>query len=126
MSYTRELVERLLPALWDRHFVYSGLDNPYAPDPDMPRVASNPKTANTVYAYLADIKAGWRHAPLDLTDKRVLVLRYGQDLELAAIGAVLGMSKQAVGQRVEHAVGAIRFYLNGEAAEDEQEESITQ
>jgi hypothetical protein len=62
-GYDRELVERLIPAVWDSSYAY-GMDEPRPPDPDMPRARPNPKWGCTLFAHLADIQMGWRHAPL--------------------------------------------------------------
>ncbi|MEU4155665.1 hypothetical protein [Actinoplanes sp. NPDC026670] len=125
MSYTRELVERLLPAVWDRWFVYSGLDNPYKPDPDMPKVKANPKTGNTIYAYLTDIHAGWKYAPLSLAERRALFLRFGLDLTLVRVGDQLGMRKQSAAELVDAGVGRLAAYLNGDDEDDEDTEAST-
>jgi hypothetical protein len=121
VSYTRELVERLLPAVWDREFVYSGLDNPYRPDPDMPKVAANPKTGNTIYAYLADIHAGWRMAPLRPVERKALFLRFGLDLKQSHVGTMLCIRRQSAAEHIDSGVGRITDYLNGDDASTVEE-----
>ena len=117
MTYTRELVERLLPAVWDKEFVYSGLDNPYRPDPDMPKVIANPKTGNTIYAYLADIGSAWKCAPLTPVERKALFLRFGLDFKQVHVGEQLRMRRQSAAEHIDAGVGRIVMYLNGEAGD---------
>ncbi|MYT33320.1 MULTISPECIES: hypothetical protein [unclassified Streptomyces] len=56
-AYDRRLVEHLLPAVWDQEVAY-GIRNPTAPDADMPKAATAPKAASTLFAHLADIRQG--------------------------------------------------------------------
>ncbi len=119
MSYTRELVEQLLPAVWDELFALGGLDNPRQPDPDMPRVASNPKTGNTIYAMLADIRTAWRMTPLVPRERQALYLSVHEDLSKTEVGAVMGMSRQAATEYIDSGIGRIAAYLNGDEYGDE-------
>lgn len=114
MSYTRELVEQLLPAAWDDLFALNGLDSPYRPDPDMPRVAANPKTGNTIYAMLADIRTAWRMAPLSTNESTALRLRFRDDYSKSEIGTAMGMKRQSATEYIDSGVGRIAAYLNGE------------
>ncbi|GGN40028.1 DNA-directed RNA polymerase specialized sigma24 family protein [Actinoplanes campanulatus] len=113
MSYERELVERLLPAVWDPGMVV--VENPTAPDPDMPRTKSNPKTANTIYAMLADIRRAWRHAPATLAERQAMLLRYGMGMSKTETGHILGIGRKAASQRLDLGVGRLADYLNGYA-----------
>jgi hypothetical protein len=112
-AYTRELVEQLLPAIWDRDTA-RGMINPTAPDPDMPRAKANPKLGNTLYAHLADIHTAWRVAPLTLAERQALFFRYALDLPLTAIGVALGIRRQSATERIESGIGRLAAYLNGE------------
>jgi hypothetical protein len=80
----------------------------------MPKVAANPKTANTLYAYLADIHTGWRMAPLTRAERRALFLRYGVDLKQAHIGTLLGYRQQTAAEHIDAGVGRIVTHLNGQ------------
>jgi len=61
--YDRELVERLLPAVWDESYAY-GMEAPLAPPPGMPRAKADPSKGNTLWAHLSDIRTAWRMAPI--------------------------------------------------------------
>ncbi|MEU7570361.1 hypothetical protein [Micromonospora sp. NPDC049240] len=111
-SYTRELVEQLLPAVWDKGYAY-GMRNPTAPDPDMPRAKANPKESNTLYAHLADIQSAWRRTPLTWLEARSVFMRYGLDWEHRYIAAHEGVSRQAITARLDVAVGKLVDHLNG-------------
>ena len=74
--YDRELVERLLPAVWDEAAVY-GIPVPQAPPQDMPRGSVNPAHGNTLYAHLADIHAGWEKTDLNQKKRQALLVHFG-------------------------------------------------
>lgn len=112
MSYDRPLVEQLLPAVWDQSYAY-GMVDPAAPDPDMPRAAADKAHSNTLYAHLADIKNGWTRAPIPLTERRALFLRYALDLKQGDIGKRQGVTQKAVSERLARGVGRIVCQLNG-------------
>lgn len=117
MSYDRPLVEQLLPAVWDQTFAY-GMTDPAAPDPDMPRAAADKSHSNTLYAHLADIKSGWTRAPIPLTERQALFLRYGLDLKQGDISKHQGVTQKAVSERLARGVGRIVDTLNGRQAEE--------
>ena len=139
-SYDRALVERLLPAVWDKDYAY-GMENPTAPqpvkgcqvhakrdgtpkedcaccDPATRKATSNPKLGNTLYAHLGDIHAAWRCAGLSLDERRVLLLRYGMDWREREISAQLGVPQQTVSDRLVRGVGRLVSHLNGTDPED--------
>jgi DNA-directed RNA polymerase specialized sigma24 family protein len=116
-DYDRPLVERLLPAVWDGATAY-GMNNPTAPDPDMPRAQADPAHAGTLYAHLADIRIGWTKAPLKDTERKALVLRYGLDMTEREIADRQGVTRQAVNHRLVAGIGRIVHTLNGEPAQD--------
>jgi DNA-directed RNA polymerase specialized sigma24 family protein len=111
-DYDRPLVEQLLPAVWDDGYAY-GMENPTAPDPDMPRAPTDPAHSGTLYAHLADIKAGWAHAPLTSGERRALFLRYGLDWPERQISRQLGVTQQAISYRLATGVGRVVDALNG-------------
>lgn len=111
-GYTRELVEHLLPAVWDGDCDY-GMRNPYAPEPGMPKATVNLKESGTLYAHLADIRSAWAKAPLLMEHRRALLLRHGFDWTQKEIGFNQGITQQAAQQRIERGVGIIVNFLNG-------------
>lgn len=113
-TYTRTLVEQLLPAVWDSSSAY-GMDDPTAPDPDMPRATVDPSHGGTLLAHLADIKTGWTCAYIPLRERQAMILRYGMGLTHAEIGQQLGVSRQAIAERLTEGVGRLVEYLNGDA-----------
>lgn len=114
-DYDRELIESLLPAVWDESFCY-GIRVENAPDSDMPRGTTNKATGNTLAAHIADIKAGWKKAPLDLDERRTLLLAYGCDWKQKEIAKKLGLSQPTVSRRLYSGVGKIVACLNGDYA----------
>jgi DNA-directed RNA polymerase specialized sigma24 family protein len=117
-TYTRELVEQLLPAAWDPEFAY-GMANPAAPDPDMPHAAADKAHSNTLYAHLADIHTGWATAPLTAVERRALLMRYGLDWPQTAIARHEHVGQSTTSERITRGVGRIVATLNGHAANDE-------
>ncbi|MEU7905912.1 hypothetical protein [Actinoplanes sp. NPDC049118] len=119
-NYDRRLVEWLLPAVWDSQYAY-GLDNPTMPDPDMPRAPTDPAHAGTLYAHLADIKAGWRGAPLTTGQRRALFLRYGLDWPEKQIARRQEVSQPRISVLLTEGVGRIVGVLNGESSDEAQQ-----
>lgn len=116
-TYTRELVEQLLPAAWDSEFAY-GMANPAAPDPDMPKAATDKAHGSTLYAHLADIHTGWTRAPLTLTERRALLMRYGLDWPQTAIARHEHVRQSTASERITRGIGRIVSLLNGTAYGD--------
>lgn len=111
-DYTRESVEMLLPAVWDEQMAYGLPKKETAPDPDMPRGASNPKRGNNLPAYIADIKTGWAKAPLTNRERRAVLMRFGLSFTQEEIAQHEGISQQAISARLFAAVGKIVARLN--------------
>ncbi|MDG4783218.1 hypothetical protein O7614_26515 [Micromonospora sp. WMMD961] len=138
-SYDRALVERLLPAIWDKDFAY-GMENPEAPqpikgcqihakrdgtpkedcaccDPSVRKTTVNPKLGNTLYAHLADIHAAWRRVPLTFRQRRALFMQYGLDWTHREIARHEAVDRSVITRRIETAVGHLVAELNGDAHE---------
>lgn len=112
-DYTRESVESLLPAVWDESYVYGMPKRDNAPDPDMPKGSTNKSQGNNLVAYLADIKTGWDKTPLSIKERRTLLLAFGFGWTQEQIAYNQGVSRQAIQQRIDAAVGKIVARLNG-------------
>ncbi|WP_405978892.1 hypothetical protein [Streptomyces sp. NBC_00158] len=111
-GYDRRLVEHLLPAVWDVEAAY-GVRNPTAPDPDMPKGTVDKKAAGTLFAHLADIRRGWKTAPLSRVEKRALFMHFALDWEDQRIAAREAVTDRAVRYRLERGVGKLAAHLNG-------------
>ena len=119
MSYTPELVAQLMPAIWDMSIVK--VDNPRAPDPDMPKVKADPKVSGTVLALLADIRIAWATAPILPEDRQALLLTYGLDWSQQEIADIQAGTQQAVSRQLARGIAVILFWLNGKPWEDGDE-----
>lgn len=115
--YDRRLVEQLLAAIWDKDYAY-GVENPTAPDPDIPKSKADPKTGNTLYAHLADIHTAWRRTPLTDRQRRALFMRYGLDWTHREIATHEAVDRSIITRRIEVAVGHLVTDLNGDKPED--------
>ena len=111
--YTRELVEALLPAVWDEAFCY-GMRAENAPDQDMPRAAPNKATNGTLEAHIADIKRGWKQASLTVKERRALLLTYGLDWTPKDAAFNQDRTRQVLELRTHRAVGKVMARLNGD------------
>jgi hypothetical protein len=111
-TYTRELVESLLPAIWDDFYAW-GIRIENAPDADMPRCTVNKATGNTLAAHVVDIKTAWSGAPLADHHRRALFTVYGLDWTQREAAAVLEVSQQAVSESARTGVTKIANHLNG-------------
>lgn len=120
MSYDRRMVERLLPAVWDHGYDY-GMQDEFTPAPDMPKARANKAHGNTLYAHLADIRRAWRKAEVPQVQRQVLVLRYGLDMPVQEIAALLGVSRKTVSRRDDDGIGRVAAWLNGDEYADDYE-----
>ncbi|MFI5861785.1 hypothetical protein [Streptomyces sp. NPDC051546] len=111
-GYERRLVEHLLPAVWDVEAAY-GIRTPTAPDADMPKGTVDKRAAGTLFAHLADIRQGWKAAPLSLAEKRALFMRFALDWDDLRIAAREGVTDRAIRYRLERGVGKLAAHLNG-------------
>lgn len=111
-EYTEELVEALIPAIWDESYCY-GMRVENAPDPDMPRGTTNKATGNTLGAHIADIKRAWERADLNLNERRALLLAYGFDFSQKEIAFNQGVTQQAISKRLASGVKKLLDFLNG-------------
>lgn len=111
-GYTRELVESLIPAIWDEDYCY-GIRVENAPDADMPRGSTNKATGNTLGAHIADIKRAWEKTDLTAEEKQAILLCHGLDWTQRDAGYKLGVSQQAVSHRLYTGIGKMVAFLNG-------------
>lgn len=123
-GYDRRLVEHLLPAVWDVEAAY-GIRNPTLPDADMPKGTVDKRAAGTLFAHLADIRRGWKAAPLSLAEKRALFMRFALDWDDQRIAAREGVTDRAIRYRLERGVGKLAAHLNGSEYIDSYDELET-
>lgn len=147
-NYNRVLVEQLLPAVWDDSYAY-GMSNPHEPtpvyrckvhpkairpqgedggevvstcacvEPSTRRSAADPKTGGTIFAHLADIRIVWQRADVPQVERQALLLRFGLDWTVQAIGDAQGVTKKGAQLRVERGVGRLVAHLNGKSYHDD-------
>lgn len=112
-DYNRELVDLLLPAVWDESYCYKLPSKENAPDSDMPKGTVNKAHGNNLAAYVADIKIGYDRAGLTFKEKRAVVMHYGLFWPIRDVAYHEGVSRQAVEARLFSAIGKIVARLNG-------------
>lgn len=113
MTYSPELVEQILPAVWDEDVVW-GVQNPHSPDPDMPRSKGSPKEANTLWAHIGDVRWAWSEAFLPATERRALFLTYVMGWTQEEIGFNQEVSHQAVSKRIKKGLERLTNWLNND------------
>lgn len=111
-QYTDELVESLLPAIWDHSYCY-GVRAENAPDHDMPRAAVNKATGNAAGAHFADIHRAWAQAGLSPRQRQTLFLVYGLDFTQVDAAKALQVSQQSVSEWKGSGVDRLVAFLNG-------------
>lgn len=112
IGYTTELVESLIPAIWDEDFCY-GVTSDTAADPDMPRGSTNKAHGSTLLAHIADIKMAWATAPLRLEERRALLLAFGLDWSQLEIAANQGCRRQTIADRITSGTAKMLAALGG-------------
>lgn len=111
-GYTDELIELLMPAVWDDSFAY-GMQAENTPDADMPRTASNKATGNALAAHLADIRRAWQRASLSNAHRRALFLVYGCGWKQTEAAFNQGVNQSTVSRNLREGVDRLSAYLNG-------------
>lgn len=112
-TYDIELVEHMLPVLWDEEARATGIRSPLAPNPEMPKAKGNPAHMGTHHAMAADLDRAWRRAPLSTRQRRAVLMGYGFGMEQKEIAWREGVTQQAVSLRIRGALYAICNWLNG-------------
>ncbi|XVS66049.1 sigma factor-like helix-turn-helix DNA-binding protein [Actinosynnema sp. CA-299493] len=112
MTYTPEQVERLLPTVWGGTWAW-GMQNPQAPDPDMPRATSVASQSGTYWAHLADIRTAWQRTFLTRELRAALLLTYGWGWTQEEIAEHEHVSQRAISKRIARGLELLTNHLNG-------------
>lgn len=120
VTYDRQAVERLLPAVWDDKYLVDGFRSDEAPDPDMPKGSVDKSKSGGHVVAIADIRQAWKYAPVTLKQRQALLLRYGMDEPVEDVALLLGIHKRKVQERLERGVGVLTYWLNGNEIEEEE------
>lgn len=115
--YSRELVEQLLPAVWDPSAAF-GIRNPLAPDDDMPRGSVNVAHGNVLGAHLADIRSGWVRADIRIALRQAMFLHFALGMRQQEASGYLGVGQQGVSEHIAEGVGRLTAHLNREAYQE--------
>jgi len=114
MTYSEAMVEQLLPSAWDRTYAW-GMQNPEAPDPDMPKSKyKSPKEATTFWTHLIDVRIAWEQAPLTMFERRAILLSYAFGWTAEEIGFNQGITSRAVNKRLAKGVDKLTEWLNAD------------
>ena len=120
MSYTEEMVEHLLPSVWDRSYAW-GVQNPQAPNQDMPKAkVKDPKNATTFWTHLIDLRMAWSHAPLNQSERRAMLLHFALGWDQGEIAINQHVNQATISRRITKGVRLMVAWLNAEY-ETEQE-----
>lgn len=119
-DYTEEAIRLLLPAVWDEAYAYGLPERDNAPEKDMPKAAANKARGNSHWAYIADIKTGWKKTPLTLDERRALVLYFGIGWTQRDIAFNQNVSLSTVNMRLNSGVTKITALLNGASLTEEK------
>lgn len=120
MTYTEAMVEHLLPSVWDRTYAW-GMQNPEAPDPDMPKAKYKaPTEATSFWTHLIDVRMAWERAPLTMYERRAILLRYALDWEQDEIARNQNVSQSTISRRVSKGVDLLTRWLNADVETDVQ------
>lgn len=110
--YPEELVEQLLPTLWDESYVL-GIVNPTAPDPDMPKAKyKDPRQATDFWCHLIDIRRAWESNALSADESTALYLYHHVGLTQQEIADREQVSKKTINKRLREGVRALSAFLS--------------
>lgn len=111
--YPEELIERLLPAIWDDSAVAWGFDSDTTPDPDMPKAKYvDPRRATDQWCHVIDIRRAWSGARLNGNERVAIKLYYLYGLTQQEIADVEHISKKTINKRIKSGLAALSDYLN--------------
>jgi predicted DNA-binding protein (UPF0251 family) len=119
-GYTEEQIRLLLPAVWDESYAYGLPAQATDPDKDMPKAAGNKARSNSHWAYIADIKTGWKKADLTLDERRAILLQFGLGWAQRDIAYNQQVDQSTISRRVNNAIKKIKARLNGESDIEEE------
>lgn len=112
MSYSEELVESLLPSVWDSTYAW-GVQSTTSPDADMPKAKYvDPRQATAFWTHLIDVRRAWEIAPITMPERRVLLLAYGLGWTAEEIAFNQGVSVRAINKRRVKGVDCMAQWLN--------------
>jgi DNA-directed RNA polymerase specialized sigma24 family protein len=118
VSYKVDEVERMLPYIWGRMYVW-GVANPTAPPADMPKAATDKTTSNTSWAVGIDVRDAWDTALIPLDERRATLLHFGAGWTQEDIGIYESVSQGAISKRIKRCLNRLTTKLNGPAYEHE-------
>ena len=114
MEYTREIVEAVLPLLFDNEH---GLDGSLglgggSPEPGMPRAKRDPSTCGDLACMCADVLWGLRRLPV--LWRSIVFQRVALGMSLDAISVSVGIRRGTVSQIASLAPSVVAGLLNGD------------
>lgn len=119
LTYTKDLVRRLLPAIWDRHFLAESGHASTAKTPyDYSRRAHRMRSEDhTAWAWAIDVRRAWKHAPLTKKQRQAVVVCGGLDLEYTEAGDVLGVAPNTAQVNFERGLEHLLDHMTGSDSE---------
>jgi len=120
MSYTRAMVEELLPGVWDSQCAY-GMTPQLAPPPNMPKAQSDKASSNTLYAMLADVRQAYELSGIGREIKQALYCGYWLGISDASASLLTGVPRSTMQYRREAGVSHLTNWLNGQAYNTEED-----
>lgn len=119
--YSREVVELLVPAIWDEREVLE-VRAETAPDPDMPKTPSaDPRRSTDRVTMCADIQRAWRLAPLSLGERQAVFSRYYVNISPEAASYWLQADPKTIRHRSLRGIDKLGEFLNGTPYGEEEE-----
>ncbi|XVV02736.1 sigma factor-like helix-turn-helix DNA-binding protein [Actinosynnema sp. CA-248983] len=118
MTYTPDQVERILPTVWGGTWAW-GMQNPQAPDPDMPRATSVASQSGAYWAHLADISTAWHDTFLTRELRVALFLTHACGWTQEEISELEQVSQRAISKRLARGLELLTNHLNGTAREED-------
>ena len=115
-DYERQMVEALLVA----HYNHGVLVDDTAPDPTMPKAASNKARQGGLVVALIDIDRALERTPLTPRERDGIYLRYCHGCNNVEIAKGLDVSEWTIRTDLARAVSAIERTINGEPQLEEE------
>jgi len=113
VSYQRDTIESLIPAIWDEAFAMDAKD-PLGPAEGAPKSKSDPSHGNGKLAMICDVQQAWAYADLELEERQAVLVRFGMDEDYDSAARILGEThKMTVHRRCTRGIVKLGLYLNG-------------
>lgn len=117
-GYSQEVIETVIPALWDDSYAMRLDSNPLAPDSDMPKGSGGRISGPAHWDLIADVRRAWQQSGLTDMERKAVLLTIGVGMSLRDAADYLDCSYVSVRNYTAAAMCKLVSFLNGPEVAD--------